>query len=78
MLGDPNKARILLQEALKKDPYLTEKAPNLNLFLDIDAQKLDGCNNAAEVGELETTLIKGLTDVKTVITALRRSMKDLW
>lgn len=75
-LADPAFCRSELARALEDDPYLTEKAPDLTPFLDVDSARLDGLNNADEVTGMETQLLKALADIKTVVTALRRSMKD--
>lgn len=76
LLEDPETLRSLLSGLLSKDAYLQEKAPKLKVCLDIDSSQLERCDNSADVNEAKTELDNALNDIKTLVTALRRSMKD--
>ena len=75
LLQDPDKSRTLLCDCLKKDPYLEEKMPKLKMLIDINTDALECAEDADKIAEIEADLQGTLTDVKTLIGAMRRSMK---
>ena len=75
LLRDPDKSRALLCDCLKKDPYLEEKMPKLKMLIDINTDALECAEDADKIAEIEADLQGTLTDVKTLIGAMRRSMK---
>lgn len=77
-LDDLTHARGLLKDSLEKDAYLAEKAPGLLLFKDIDCAQVEDCRTVAEVQAKQAELEGALKDVKTVLGALRRTMKALF
>lgn len=72
---DHEHCRKLLEEFMDKDPYLQEKAPNAKIFMCIDSKVFEKCTNSEQITAAETGCSDALTDTKTVIAALRRSMK---
>lgn len=71
-LKDAIKAKISL------DPFLVEQAPSCIAWQELgDPEKIFvKCATAAEIAELETSILKMVANSKTAVAALRRTMKD--
>lgn len=72
---NPDHCSKMLQELIEKDPYLQEKAPKAKSFMSIDSKAFEKCTTSDHITAVETECQEALTDIKTVIAAMRRSMK---
>ena len=67
-----------IQAKISQDPFLMEQAPRCIAWQELgDPEKVFvKCTTAAEVAELETSILKNIGNSKTAVAALRRTMKD--
>lgn len=77
LISEHERCDKLLNDQLALDAYLQEKIPFLTHYKQMDTAPIDKCTSIEEVTECETKIQKSIAEAKTVITSMRRSMKDV-
>lgn len=77
LISESERCDKLLNDQLALDAYLQEKIPFLRHYKLMDTAPIDQCNSIEEVTECETKIQTSIAQAKTVITSMRRSMKDV-
>ncbi|CAL1133685.1 unnamed protein product [Cladocopium goreaui] len=67
-----------IEEKINKDPFMTEQAPSVISLKELaDPEGMfSGCSMAADIQDIEASMMKRIANSKTAVAALRRTMKD--